>query len=141
MKWKLLLVIFAVILLAAGTTAILYGIMTVKGIKNYNLYASVVDTFDVGFNITKSESDLNFGNVPLGGHGIRRINITNNNRNDVFTEFKLSGDLAPWILVPEQGIIKSGEMQQLEFYVEFPENATLGDYSGKLRIRLLKVKS
>ncbi len=139
MKLKLLILTFAIILLAVGTTAIMYGALKVKAVKDYNLHATVVDDFNVAFNMTKSDTDLNFGHVPIGGYSVRRINISNDRDFNVFTEFKLFGELAEWVSIPEPTTIKSGENKQLEFYVYIPEAAEQKDYSGKLRIKLIKI--
>jgi len=103
--------------------------------KELDVYVTVGD--HLGFNI--DTSDLFFGTIQPGASGKRSITLELDNCDKCKVNLKSSGSIKDWISISENNfIIKKGEKKSLDIFLNIPNNAQYGNYTGRLMIYFWK---
>ncbi len=116
----------------------------------YMLYKSPIEVIDydmhievgdnVGFNLDTDK--IYFGTVYPGGGAERNITLTNIHDITLTTQITLSGDLKEWVVLSDNNfLLDPSKSKDITVYVTTPENTTYGNYTGKMKVRLLRSKS
>lgn len=128
-KIIIILIIIAILAIALTNFLLYYFkyIYKVKQITVYNMRLTVGN--HVGFNLDPGE--INFGTVIAGGGATREVFLESDSPTKVIV--MLEGDLAKWVGVSENEFVFIGN-RTLSFVAATPENATKGNYTGKITI-------
>ena len=86
----------------------------------------------VGFNV--STAALEYGTVPKGGFGIRKIVIKNNKDVMCKVNINVTGNVSDFISVQREFYLEPYESKVLEVRADVPVSAKYGDYTGKFKI-------
>lgn len=78
---------------------------------------------------------INFGIVPGGSTGIRRINVTNNYDKELFVVIKTYGNFSDWISVSDNEFrIQPGSKEEITIKAKVPRDTDIGVYRGRLEV-------
>ena len=124
------------LILVAISIASLYGIIYQNFIvwdKQYVDLRLKVRGFLIGVN-TDTDA-VNFGAVPAGSAGERKINITNTDMMPHKIMIKAHGNISSWIAVSDNGfVLGPQETKEISVFAEVPEGTSDGYYGGTLEI-------
>jgi len=90
-----------------------------------------------GVGINGDTDSLKFGKVPFGGGGERALylNIT----QEAVVNITITGDMAKFMSVNKnEFIIQPNKRDEVVFYLDVPEGAVTGNYTGLIRVLFLK---
>lgn len=135
-KTNLILLLAIAVFLTIGMVSIYYGSFKVIAVKNYDMHVTVDNK--LAFNLGSNNETIFFGRVVPKGTVSKIVNITNNYDAPVKTQYRASGEIVKMLVLPQSLMIDPGVTRSLEFSVSPPENALLGNYTGELKILLLK---
>lgn len=100
-----------------------------KPINSYSIQSNVIVDNAVGFNLQNDQ--LYFGRVTPGGSATRHISFTS--PTDVVITISLVGEIADWLILPENPLILvANETQRLSFGILVPAQAEFGNYSDTI---------
>ena len=127
---QFVIVILAIIIVLAIAAMILS--FRIRQIQIIDIKLKVSDR--LGFNV--ENASINFGKVIPGATGTR--NLVLDSRNETYRCFIfLIGNLAKWVEVSEKNFVFQGE-KGINFHVKPPNDAQIGNYTGKAIIILIR---
>lgn len=106
-------------------------------VKESSFDASVIVSPDVG-GFDLNSSALTFGSISLGGSSTRSVRIENSYPFPVRVEPVIEGDIAQ-ILSYEPAVVESYESFRFPLTVSADFNTSLGNYKGKVSLRLMRI--
>lgn len=128
-KLSVIMVLLSILLLGVGLTLfVYYGFY----LKEYHTvpYDFHVENRVVGMNVDTDA--LHFGTVSPGGNSRRVMTITPSSDSRLVINFV--GDGAGYLSVDKNNLlVLQGKQINVTFRVTIPENASVGNYSGKAR--------
>jgi hypothetical protein len=84
--------------------------------------------------------ELDFGGIPPGSIGTKKINITNTENYDITVRVYKSGAMASFIEVEPVVFVPSGQTIELTISAKVPTNIFRSKYTGKLRMETFRSK-
>ena len=134
-KVKTTIVIVCILLIIAGL-GLVYASWTAPETKTFDMYLNV-STY-TGFNIDTSA--IWFGTVPRSGTSSRTITLKNADDWPRRVDIRATGQLFGWVGVDSNGfVLGPGQEKNLTVYVVVPDDASYGNYTGKLEIAFRRV--
>jgi len=98
--------------------------------KEISMYLTVGD--HVGVNVDTDA--LWFGTVSPEGVSSRFVTVTNNDTVAKNVHFDATGNLSSWIALPKDAVLEPNGQRNFTITASVPENASYGNYTGKLLI-------
>ena len=130
---KILILILGACLLVSGLTAVYFSWNKYAKVQEYDVQLEVRDYKVVGLN-TKNDK-LYFGAVSQGGTSYREIKVHNYLEKPVLAVFKIKGDVAHLVYIPENNyILKYNETKKFDVEARTTPETSVGNYTGKLII-------
>jgi len=128
--YKYALILVLILILGVAATIIVY----------YNYYLMNYIELSSSLNISNSSVGLNtntkvlaFGKVPLGGGSTRYFTLSTQKR--ALIRIVPTGDIKQFISFSDNNfILEPGQQKRVLASVDIPDNATLGGYTGKVKI-------
>jgi len=89
----------------------------------------------IGLTVEDQEQSLNFGIIPPGATGKRKIVLTNDQGKQLKIKVGVDGGVKDWIIAsPAEFSLKPGNTQEVEIRLAVPESTEFGPYTGILVI-------
>lgn len=134
-KFTLLLILIVVLSVIVSTVLYALNLSPVKEVRNIPMYLEVGEG-GAAFNLDDT-NQLHFGRSTPGGSISRKMDISHQYGYPLQLEINAKGELSEWLRVSENYILlESSEKRKLEFVVEIPDDAELGNYTGTVSITL-----
>ena len=129
-KYALMALIIITIILGAYLAFLYYIDFKIVDYKELNTSVIIVPRGG-GFNLDKNS--LNFGKNYPGGAGVRFFNVSSN--HDAIVKIKVSGNIADFISFSDNDfMLLVNNTIQINATLRIPENTSLGNYSGIIKI-------
>jgi len=137
-NWENVIIMLALLLIGIHLSAFFYKIFLAP------LETRIVDAkFSVGNNIgfDLNSTSLSFGKITPGGSAKRSLKLSNEFDYAIKVRVLASRKIADYISVKEESfLIEPKTLGSIEFTLNIPRNMKLGDYSGKVLIKIYKAK-
>ena len=131
--WKALAVLIIAVLITIGITAIAYSFYKILGYTEYEMKVKITDKNDLGFNLEPGV--LNFGKVPRGASSLRNATVSQKFPFDINVRIETEGNIKDMVFIKDNYfVLPSNSTKKIEVVLNAPENQTLGNYSGKLKV-------
>lgn len=132
--------LYALVALAllAGLFSAYFHLMKPLKIEEFDTRYYVRDGV-MGFDLNKSA--ITFGNIPRGSGGLREVNFSNNYPFDIKVLTFVTSDIAEQVYAPQGMIIATGNVVAMPISVSVEENATIKNYTGKIKFEVYKCGS
>ena len=128
---KKLILLITICVLSVILTLIFYSFYRVAFVQTVSMDLEVGD--NVGFNLDTDK--LHFGKTFPGGVLSRKITVGHNVDARLRAHIVPSGEIKEWVLVPENNFhLANREVKNLTVYVNVPEDAEYGNYTGTLEV-------
>jgi hypothetical protein len=136
----MLIIILSIGVLLGVISYTVYNINGYNSLKNHTLSYREIDAsvqvVPYGAGMDGNRSVLKFGKIGLGGGSTKYIQV--NTSESAIVQIYASGDIADFIGVDDNNFtIRPGNMM-IPIYLDVPENAAIGNYTGKVHILLLR---
>jgi len=121
-----------------GLTSVIYS-----SYKIFDIYTLPMDvtinnkTHIIGFN---ADTDgIHFGVLSKSSTGKRVVHINNTYDTEVIVVIKKYGELKDLVLItPNNFILQPNEKKDVEFSIQVPENMSVGNYTGFVKVNILR---
>jgi hypothetical protein len=141
---KVLRIVFIVIIVLS--LGMMIGVMSYTINKNSQLNSKVIayrvinTSVEVKLGVMGLNGDkdaLRFGRVAPGNGGSRFINIST--KEKALVNIYITGEMAKFLIVDKNSfVMEPGTSLSVPFNIYIPDNATVGNYTGKVTIELLR---
>ena len=133
---NLILLLIITLLLSITIASLIYSFIIIKETKVIHYDFTIGDY--IGFNVDNDA--LHFGTMLKNSQSKKSISITNNYKNSLLVDFRITGDRRELINFKENNLIlKSGEEKKFFITVKVPENLEFGTYNGKIFVIFKRV--
>lgn len=147
MTLRIIMLILMMISIGILIGTVSYTLVKVNENKQYENKVISYTEFNSSVEITRSSTGLNadrdgvkYGKTVPGGRGTRFINI--NTSEYAFVQVFFAGDLAPYMSVENNSFyMDAGEFISLPVYLDVPDDAEIGFYTGKVYVMLTRPDS
>jgi hypothetical protein len=132
---KLLMLLFAVLLISASLTLFIYSHFIIKDVLFVEAHVEVGDY--VGFNLDTDK--LYFGTVFPGGKAERGIIIQHYKTGPSIVTIRVEGDASRWITPKYPAFVLFNETKEVVFTVHPPSDAAYGNYTATIKFFFKKI--
>jgi len=134
-KIVLFFLIIFICVIGSIITVLIYTNSITYGVYNYDMDVRIVDDKVTGFNLDTDA--LHFGSFGGGGIATRHIEI-NHVEDDMKVVVLKHGDMAGWVSNENNFILQKNQNYNLSFTLFVPSGTPIGNYTGRVVIKLLK---
>ena len=107
--------------------------------KEFGMDIKVVAPGGIGFNIDTDA--LHYGKISAGGTGTRFITLQHSYKIPLRVHATVEGQMGAWAFAPQNDLILApNETVDFNVAVTVPKNATIGNYTGKLKLSFYKAQ-
>ena len=130
-----LILAFVLTIVAASLTFFALTTMSVIQEQTFLMDVSVTDSGVIGFNV--DPDGFHFGSMSSGNSASRTL-VIHQVEQDSLVTIKTYGEMADWVVYPDNFIISKGEQREIFISVIIPEDTPQGDYTGTIKVALTK---
>ena len=131
---KLIFLIAILILILALNIYLSFRFLSIVGVREFDAQIFVSDKIGIDLN----KSALTFGAVAPGGSSIREITFENTYGFPVKVKVYGEGKIGNFISSFEK-TVEVGKLETIKIVAHVPEDSDLGEYEGKVIIKIRKV--